>query len=94
MLCRTRRLVLPLLSRLPLLVLPLLLMTQQAMAAPQYSQSQCQQLNSERKTVQKKLRQPYNAEQGKALQTRERELERILNRQCKKPTPNPPAVPQ
>ena len=93
MLCRARRLSLLLLSRLPLLVLPLVFLPPQTMAAPQYSQSQCQQLNSERKAVQKKLRQPYKVEQGKALTARERELQRVLNRHCKKPKPNPPALP-
>lgn len=91
MFCRAQRPSLLLLSRM---LLVLLLSPLQAVAAPQYSQSQCQQLNSERKAVQKKLRQPYNAEQGKALTARERELQRVLNRYCKKPKPNPPALPQ
>ena len=72
----------------------LLLQPLPLLAAPQYSKAECQKLNAQRLDVRKQLRQPYNAEQGKALTARERELQRVLNRHCKKPKPNPPALPQ
>ncbi len=68
----------------------LALLVTPALAAPQFSQSECQQLNSERLQIRKQLRQPYTAERGKQLQAREKELNRLLNRHCKKPLPDPP----
>lgn len=55
-------------------------------AAPQFSQAECQQLNEQRQQVRKQLRQPYTEQEGKVLQQREKELSRLLNRHCKKPT--------
>ena len=54
-------------------------------AAPQFSAEQCQQLNAERLQIQKKLRQPYGETQGRKMQQRLEELNRILHRHCQKP---------
>jgi hypothetical protein len=56
-----------------------------AMAAPQFSQAACQQLNDARREVRKQLRQPYTAEQGTQLHAREKDLLRILKIHCKQP---------
>ncbi|QBL08748.1 hypothetical protein E0Z06_04080 [Rheinheimera sp. D18] len=63
-----------------------------ALAAPQYSQSECQKLNAKRLEVQKQLRQPYTAEQGKQLQKQQRELLKLLQLHCKLPIKDPPPV--
>lgn len=63
----------------------LLAVAASADGAPQYSQAECQKLNTERLEIKKKLRQPYQPAQGKKLQQREEEVTRILKRHCKKP---------
>lgn len=62
------------------------------LAAPQFSQAECQKLNSERLAIKKKLRQPHDMAQAKKLQQREEEVTLLLNRHCKKPIPNPPQL--
>jgi hypothetical protein len=61
-------------------------------AAPQFSQSECQKLNDERREVRKQLRQPYTKEQGAALRAKEKDLLRILTLHCKQPANDPPAL--
>ena len=61
-------------------------------AAPQFSQSQCQQLNDERIALRRQLRQPYTAEQGKQLQARYAELSRLLQLHCKQPVKDEPVL--
>lgn len=63
----------------------LILLLQPVAAAPQFSQRECQQLNEKRLALQKQLRQPYTAEQGKQLQAQLQELLRLLQRHCKAP---------
>lgn len=62
-------------------------------AVQQFSQTECQTLNKERRTVRKQLRQPYKAAQGKALQQREQQLQKLLTQHCRKPVPDVPAAP-
>lgn len=77
--------------RLSLIVL-MAMLCYPVLAAPQYSQSECRQLNAKRLAVQKQLRQPYTAEQGKQLQKQQSELMRQLKLHCKQPIKDPPSV--
>lgn len=70
----------------------LLLPTFTLLAAPQFSQAECQTLNAQRLELRKQLRQPYNAEHGARLQQQLRELEQLLKRHCKKPVKHPPVL--
>ena len=63
-----------------------------SLAAPQFSQAECQTLNAQRLELRKQLRQPYNAEHGARLQQQLRELEQLLKRHCKKPVKHPPVL--
>jgi phage host-nuclease inhibitor protein Gam len=63
----------------------ILLLLQPVAATPQFSQRECQQLNAKRLALQKQLRQPYTAEQGKQLQAQLKELLQLLQQHCKTP---------
>ena len=63
-----------------------------ALAAPQFSQAECQKLNAQRLEVRKQLRQPYSPQHGQQLQSKLEELELLLKQHCKQPVKNPPLV--
>lgn len=65
-----------------------LLLSGPVQAAKQFSRQECQTLNDERRTVRKRLSQPYQAAEGKVLQQREQELHKLLSRHCRKPVPD------
>ncbi|MDP5144013.1 hypothetical protein ORJ00_14790 [Rheinheimera baltica] len=69
----------------------LLLLSVPALGAVQFSQAECQALNTERLDIRKQLRQPYTAEQGEQLQARQKKLLQLLKHHCKKPVKAPPA---
>lgn len=62
------------------------------LAAPQFSQAECQKLNAQRLEVRKQLRQPYDADHGQQLQVKLQELERVLKHHCKKPVKDKPPL--
>lgn len=70
----------------------LLLPSIAVLAAPQFSQSECQKLNGQRLEVRKQLRQPYSADHGQQLQSKLKELELLLKHHCKRPVKDPPVV--
>jgi len=55
-------------------------------AAEQYSQTQCNQIEAERERIRDRMRSSYTSQQGERLRRRSTELFKMLGNHCKRPT--------